>query len=62
MIDTFIEILKVIGVCLLAFGGLILLNIIAILQVTWNMSQEEKDNLFNYIKENGIIGHDDEFP
>ena len=56
-----VEILKILGTILLCVVGFILLNVFAYLQVTWNMTPEEKEKFDEYIKENGILGHDDDF-
>ena len=61
--ETFLEILKVIGGILLLIMGFILINVLGYTQATWDMTPEEKKAYDKYIEENGILGGDDDsFP
>jgi len=60
-LEIFFHVLKILGIIAVCFVGFIALNLLAMWQATWGMSQEEKDRFFKYIEENGILGHDDDF-
>ena len=40
-------------------AAIIALTMMGWVQATWNMTDEEKEELSKYIQENGFLGHDD---